>query len=182
MRKHGKVTVFCGPMFASKSTHLLAALNRAQYAKKKVALYKPALDNRYSEESVVTHDKVSFSAFPVYKSWDISEHYLEHPVDVVGIDEAQFLDDYLLNVIGILTAHGSDVYVACLDRTSDNEPFGPVPALLTYADYVHKLKAVCVVCGEDAAFSFRTASSEDTVMIGGADKYEARCFSCWSQK
>ena len=179
-QRHGRLTVFCGPMFAGKSTHLLAALKRAQYAKKNVLLYKPTIDNRYSEQSVVTHDQVSFKAHAVEKAWQMAMHALEHKPDVVGIDEAQFFDANLMSAIHTLQLKGTDVYVACLDRTSDNEPFGPVPDLLTYGDYVHKLKAVCVVCGDDAGSTLRTASDADTVMIGGSDKYEARCYACWN--
>ena len=177
--KPGTLTVYCGPMFSGKTTALLSHLRRWELARRKVCVYKPRVDDRYDPEFVVTHGKEKTPAFVAATSAEVLRHALSTRPELVGIDEGQFFDAGLVFDVEHLRAEGISVVVAALDRTSTGEPFGPVPALLALADSVHKLAAVCVRCGADATRSYRTAAADDVVMVGGADKYEARCAACW---
>jgi thymidine kinase len=178
--KPGSLTVYCGPMFSGKTTALLSHLRRWELAHRKVCVYKPRIDDRYDPEFIVTHGKDRTPAQVAATSAEVLRHALSTRPELVGIDEGQFFDDGLVFDVEHLRAEGISVVVAALDRTATGEPFGCVPQLLALADAVHKLAAVCVRCGADATRSYRTASTDDTVMIGGADKYEARCAACWT--
>lgn len=178
--KPGTLTVYCGPMFSGKTTALLSHLRRWELARRRVVVYKPRIDDRYDPEFVVTHGRDRTPAQVAATSAEVLRHALSTRPELVGIDEAQFFDDGLVFDVEHLRREGISVVVAALDRTSTGEPFGPVPALLALADSVHKLAAVCVRCGADATRSYRTASPDDVVMVGGADKYEARCAACWT--
>ena len=174
----GKLEVICGPMFSGKSEELLRRLKRAQIAKQFFILYKPAIDNRYSQTHVVTHSGIEMKCHVIHSS----EALLSCPtnVNIIGIDEAQFLDKNTPNTVEILVKNGKRVIVAGLDMDSNGIPFDPMPQLLAKAESVLKVVAVCEVCGADATHTYRHVdSAKDTVLVGAADHYEARCRNHW---
>ena len=171
--------VICGGMFAGKSELLIHRLKRASYANKKIVAFKPAIDNRYSVEDIVTHSGHSFKSIPIKYASDMLRNIADG-VTVVGIDEAQFFDSGVVAVVEMLVTRGVDVYVAGLDLDSYGKPFGSLPYLLALADKVSKVSAVCMKCGADATRSQRIVSGKGQVLIGGNDAYEARCRKCWS--
>ena len=164
-------------MFSGKTEELIRRLTRARIARQRVEIFKPALDNRYHAEDVVSHNATSIRSTPVALPGEIL--LLAAGSDVVGIDEAQFFDESLVDVCKQLADQGSRVIVAGLDMDFLGRPFGPMPALLATAEFVTKVHAVCVCCGELAAYSFRIAASEKQVLLGESDSYEARCRPCF---
>lgn len=173
----GWVEVICGSMFSGKTEELIRRLNRARIAKQRVEIFKPQIDTRYSETDVVSHNENSIRSIPVQSSSQILLYM--NDVDVIGIDEAQFLDSELPNVCNHLAAHGIRVVVAGLDMDFKGNPFGPIPALLATAEFVTKVHAICVRCGDLAQYSHRTASSQKLVMLGEMDSYEPLCRKCY---
>jgi thymidine kinase len=182
-RPHGQLELICGPMFSGKSEELMRRLRRVGYARKHAILVKPAIDDRYSVDEVVSHEGQRMAARVVRVPDAILQ--LAADADVVGVDEGQFLDDSLIDVCEELIARGIRVVIAGLDMDYRQQPFGPMPRLLAMADEVAKLKAVCHSCGEGAMFTQRLVDGEpapfsgETVVIGGLDSYEARCRSCF---
>ena len=182
-RPHGQLELICGPMFSGKSEELMRRLRRVGYARKHAILVKPAIDDRYSVDEVVSHEGQRMAARVVRVPEAILQ--LAADADVVGVDEGQFLDDSLIDVCEELVARGIRVVIAGLDMDYRQQPFGPMPRLLAMADEVAKLKAVCHSCGEGAMFTQRLVDGEpapfsgETVVIGGLDSYEARCRSCF---
>jgi thymidine kinase len=180
---HGRLELICGPMFSGKSEELMRRLRRVGYARKHAILVKPAIDDRYSVDEVVSHEGRRMAARVVRTPGRILE--LAAGADVVGVDEGQFLDDSLIDVCEELVARGVRVVIAGLDMDYRRQPFGPMPRLLAMADEVAKLKAVCHSCGERAMFTQRLVDgrpapfSGETVVIGGLDSYEARCRACF---
>ena len=170
--------VICGGMFAGKSELLIQRLNRAGYAKKRIVAFKPAIDNRYSEEDIASHSGHKYKSIAVNKSNEIL--YWTKNVDVVGIDEAQFFDSDVVEVVEFLTRNNVDVYVAGLDLDSAGKPFGSMPYLLALADKVTKVSAVCMKCGADATRSQRLVDTKDQILVGAKGSYEARCRNCWT--
>lgn len=164
-------------MFSGKTEELIRRLTRARIARQRVEIFKPALDNRYHAEDVVSHNANSIRSTPVALPGEIL--LLAAGSDVVGIDEAQFFDESLVDVCRQLADQGTRVIVAGLDMDFLGRPFGPLPALLATAEFVTKVHAVCVCCGELAAYSFRIAASEKQVLLGETDSYEARCRPCF---
>lgn len=164
-------------MFSGKTEELIRRLTRARIARQRVEIFKPALDNRYHAEDVVSHNATSIRSTPVALPGEIL--LLAAGSDVVGIDEAQFFDESLVDVCKQLADQGSRVIVAGLDMDFLGRPFGPMPALLATAEFVTKVHAVCVCCGELAAYSFRIAASEKQILLGESDSYEARCRPCF---
>lgn len=187
MRKSGWVEVICGSMFSGKSEELIRRVKRTQYAKQHVQVYKPAIDNRYSEENVVSHNGTSVIARPVSSSHDIVK-LVTADVDVVAIDEVQFFDADILEVVEILANRGHRVIVAGLDQDFKGEPFGPVPRLMAIAEHVTKLQAVCQSCGSPASRTQRLingnpASYDDPIiLVGASESYEPRCRHCHEVK
>ncbi|MFY0650618.1 MAG: thymidine kinase [Cyclobacteriaceae bacterium] len=173
----GWVEVICGSMFSGKTEELIRRLNRALIAKQKVEIFKPAIDTRYHDSEVVSHNENSIRSTPVQFADDIL--LLAGNCDVVGIDEAQFFDDEIVNVTSTLANQGKRVIVAGLDMDYTGKPFGVVPGLLATAEFVTKVHAVCVKCGGVASYSFRLINSGDKVMLGEKETYEARCRSCF---
>lgn len=171
--------VICGGMFAGKSELLIHRLKRASYAKKNIVAFKPAIDNRYSIVDIVAHSGHSYKSIPVAHASEIMKHITDS-IQVVGIDESQFFDSGIVAVVEILIARGIDVFVAGLDLDSYGKPFGSMPYLLSLADKVTKVSAVCMKCGTDATRSQRIVKSKGQVLIGGDDAYEARCRKCWT--
>lgn len=177
-KRRGWIEVICGSMFSGKTEELIRRLKRAKIARLKVEIFKPAVDTRYDEEMVVSHDAREILSTPVPSSSNII--LLANEVDVVGVDEAQFFDSELPNVCSQLANAGVRVIVAGLDMDFMGKPFGPMPALLAMAEYITKVHAICVRCGSLAQYSHRTISSEKLVVLGETDAYEPLCRKCYA--
>lgn len=175
--KRGSVEVIAGSMFSGKTEELIRRLRRAMFAGLKVEIFKPAVDTRYSEDKVVSHDEKSIMSTPVENASSIL--LLASGVEVVGIDEAQFFDNSLIEVCTMLADNGTRVIVAGLDMDFSGRPFGPIPALMAVAEYVSKVHAICVRCGNLANYSHRKIKSEKVVVLGEKDIYEPLCRSCY---
>lgn len=178
-QKRGSIEVVCGSMFSGKTEELLRRLKRAKIAKQKVEIYKPAIDTRYSEVEVVSHDKNSIVCTPVEHSSNIL--LLSSNVEVIGIDEAQFFDAGLPEVCQQLADQGIRVIIAGLDMDFKRKPFGPMPQLCAIADDVTKVHAVCVECGALANYSYRLVANEKQVMLGETSEYQPLCRRCYNQ-
>ncbi|MFN3444180.1 MAG: thymidine kinase [Bacteroidia bacterium] len=177
--KKGWIEVICGSMFSGKTEELIRRLNRARIANLKVEIYKPAIDTRYHETEVVSHNSNAVASTPVASSLNIL--LMSQDEDVVGIDEAQFFDAEIVYVCETLAQRGVRVIVAGLDMDYLGKPFGPMPALMSIAEYVTKVNAICMVCGDLATHSFRKTSDNSQVMLGEKDTYEARCRYCFNE-
>lgn len=175
----GRIEVVCGSMFSGKTEELLRRLRRANFAKQKVEIFKPAIDVRYSQEAVVSHDKNSIHSTPVEHSSNIM--LLSSDVEVVGIDEAQFFDMGLVDVCQALADQGVRVIVAGLDMDFKRNPFGPMPNLCAVADDVTKVHAICVDCGSLANQTFRLVDNDKQVVLGESEKYKPLCRRCYLQ-
>ena len=179
MMRQGRVEVICGSMFSGKTEELIRRLRRAQFAHQRVEIFKPAIDVRYSEEEVVSHEGNSIMSTPVDTSTNIL--LLAQGSDVVGIDEAQFLDDHIVEVCNTLAGMGIRVIVAGLDLDFKGQPFGPMPALCAIADEVTKVHAICVKCGALAYVSHRLVANDKRVMLGEQTAYEPLCRECYHE-
>lgn len=175
--KRGSVEVIAGSMFSGKTEELIRRLRRAMYAGLKVEIFKPSIDTRFSQDRVVSHDEKSIPSTPVENASSIL--LLASGVEVVGIDEAQFFDDSLVEVCTMLADTGTRVIVAGLDMDFSGKPFGPMPALMTVAEFVSKVHAICVRCGNLAQYSHRKTEDEKVVVLGEKDIYEPLCRSCF---
>uniref|UniRef100_UPI003217E4E6 thymidine kinase n=1 Tax=uncultured Draconibacterium sp. TaxID=1573823 RepID=UPI003217E4E6 len=178
-KKVGTIEVVAGSMFSGKTEELIRRLKRAKIARQKVEIYKPVVDIRYSEDEVVSHDQSSILSTPVENSANIL--LLSGDVDVIGIDEAQFFDNGLVDVVVKLANMGIRVIIAGLDMDFKGVPFGPIPGLMAVADYVTKVHAICVRCGSIAQFSHRLSEKEQVVLLGEKDIYEPLCRSCYNK-
>jgi len=178
-KNRGWVEVICGSMFSGKTEELIRRLKRAEYAKLQVEIFKPLIDTRYSEEDVVSHDSTTIRSTPVELSGNIL--LLTGNVDVVGIDEAQFFDNNLVDVCNQLANNGIRVIVAGLDMDYLGKPFGPIPALMAEAEYITKVHAICMTCGNLAQYSHRIAKSDKLVLLGETDEYEPLCRVCFNK-
>lgn len=177
-KRHGWIEVICGSMFSGKTEELIRRLKRAKFAKQRVEIFKPAVDIRYDDEDVVSHDSNSIRSTPVESSQSIL--LLAGDVEVVGIDEAQFFDKELVNVCNELANQGCRVIVAGLDMDYRGNPFGPIPSLLSTAEYVTKVHAICMVCGNLANHSHRLdTSNENLVLLGETNEYQPLCRACF---
>ncbi len=175
----GWIEVICGSMFSGKTEELIRRLKRAQIAKQKIEIFKPAIDTRYHHQDVVSHDANSIRSTPIYSPHEII--LLSGNCEVVGIDEAQFFDEGILDVCISLANTGKRVIVAGLDMDFQGKPFGCVPALMAAAEFVTKVHAICAVCGSVASFSFRLVPSKEKVLLGETESYEARCRRCYNE-
>ena len=175
----GRIEVVCGSMFSGKTEELIRRLRRAKFARQKVEIYKPAIDVRYSEEDVVSHDQNHILSTPIDSSASIL--LLSSDIDVVGIDEAQFFDMGLVDVCNELANRGVRVIVAGLDMDFKGVPFGPMPALCAIADDVTKVHAICVRCGNLAYVSHRKVSATQRVLLGETAEYEPLCRECYKK-
>lgn len=178
-KKTGVVEVIAGSMFSGKTEELIRRLKRAKIARQKVEIFKPVIDIRYSLTDVVSHDENSIQSTPVENSANIL--LLSGNVDVIGIDEAQFFDKGLVEVVVKLANLGIRVIVAGLDMDFKGEPFGPIPELMAVADHVDKVHAICVKCGNIAQFSHRLSNKEQIVLLGEKNVYEPLCRSCFRE-
>ena len=173
----GWIEVICGSMFSGKTEELIRRLNRVRLAKQKLEIFKPALDNRYHESDVVSHDENAIRSTPVQFSNDIL--LLAGTSDVIGIDEAQFFDNDLPDVCNQLAKQGKRVIIAGLDMDFEGKPFGTMPDLMAIAEFVTKVHAICMQCGALASYSYRLTTDKAKVMLGEKSEYEARCRSCF---
>jgi len=179
----GRIEVITGGMFCGKTEEMIRRLRRAKYGRKPVAAYKPAKDSRYHLTDVVSHAGAAFEAVPVQSSAELlKQASMLGPGAVIGIDEAQFFDLDLVDVVRALATAGQRVIIAGLDLDFAGKPFGPMPLLMAEAEEVFKVHAVCLVCGGDATRSQRITASTETVLVGGAKDYEARCRAHWSPR
>ncbi|MCD4791143.1 MAG: thymidine kinase [Bacteroidales bacterium] len=179
-KRNGWVEVICGSMFSGKTEELIRRLNRAKIAKQKVEIFKPAVDTRYDKGSVVSHDETSIKSTPVQAASQIL--LLANDVDVVGIDEAQFFDNELATVCNLLANDGIRVIVAGLDMDYLGNPFGPIPSLMATAEYVTKVHAICMECGNLAQYSHRLVEDDSLVLLGEIDNYVPLCRKCYMEK
>lgn len=177
--RKGWIEVVCGSMFSGKTEELIRRLRRAKIAHQKVEIFKPALDTRYAEQQIVSHDENSIPSTPIENAQTML--ILATDVDVVGIDEAQFFDDLLPEVCEQLAQRGIRVIVAGLDMDYQKKPFGQMPNLLAKADYITKLHAICVQCGNIANYSFRKTQDLEQVVLGEKNIYEPRCRNCYEE-
>lgn len=177
-KKAGSIEVICGSMFSGKTEELIRRLKRAQFAKQKVEIYKPCIDVRYSEEEVVSHEGHSIMSTPIDSP--TSMLLLSSDVEVVGIDEAQFFDDTIVEVVQTLADRGVRVIIAGLDTDFMGKPFGPMPALMAVAEDIQKVHAICVKCGSPANHSHRLTSNDKLVVLGEKDVYEPLCRHCYN--
>ncbi len=175
--RRGWIEVICGSMFSGKTEELIRRLKRARIANLKVEIFKPAVDTRYDESNIVSHDENMIVSTPIDNSQQML--LLAQDVDVIGIDEAQFFDAELPAVCDQLALRGIRVIIAGLDMDYTGKPFGPMPALLAKGEYITKLHAICMKCGEVANFSYRKSATKDTVLLGEKDLYEPRCRHCY---
>ena len=175
----GRIEVVCGSMFSGKTEELIRRIKRAKFAKQKVEIFKPSIDTRYSDVNVVSHDQTAIPSTPVDTSSTIL--LLSSDIDVVGIDEAQFLDNGLVDVCNELANRGVRVIVAGLDMDFKGIPFGPMPALCAIADDVTKVHAICVRCGSLAYVSHRLIQNDKRVLLGEKMEYEPLCRDCYQK-
>lgn len=176
--KSGCVEVICGSMFSGKTEELIRRLKRAQFANQKIAIFKPAIDVRYSDVEVVSHDFHSLTSTPITDPSSMLD--LDAGVKVVGIDEAQFFDDSIVEVVQKLANRGLRVIIAGLDTDFLGHPFGPMPRLMAIAEDVQKVHAICVKCGNLANHSHRLSASQAIVELGEKDIYEPLCRQCYN--
>lgn len=183
MKKIGSIEVICGPMFAGKSEELIRRVKRLEYAKKNILVFKPTIDNRYAEDKIVSHNKNYTSSINIKNAKEIL-NYVKDETDAIVIDEVQFFDHELINIVNNLANNGKRIIVAGLDCDFKGKPFGIIPKLLAIADSITKLTAICVVCGENATKTQRIINGkeafedEPTILIGATESYEPRCRNC----
>ena len=176
--RQGWIEVICGSMFSGKTEELIRRLNRARIARQKVEVFKPAMDTRYDLEDVVSHDDNKSPSIPVQNASQIL--FYAEEFEVVGIDEAQFFGNELVSVCNELADKGKRVVVSGLDMDYQGKPFGPIPQLLSIAEYVTKVHAIVIRCGNLANYSHRTVHNDKLVMLGETDLYEPLCRKCFS--
>lgn len=177
-QRSGWIEVVCGAMFSGKTEELIRRLKRASFAHQKVVIFKPSIDVRYAEKEVVSHDKNAMLAIPVKSSAEILRYVTDEMV--IGVDEAQFFDNELVEVCQKLALSGKRVVVAGLDMDFTGQPFGPIPALLAVSEYITKVHPICVHCGNLATHSYRLTAEKSKVLLGEKESYEPRCRKCYS--
>lgn len=178
-KRSGCIEVICGSMFSGKTEELIRRLKRAQFANQKIAIFKPTIDIRYSDVEVVSHDLHSIKSTPITDAKFMLE--IPEDIEVVGIDEAQFFGDNLMEVCQTLANRGVRVVIAGLDTDFLGKPFGPMPMLMAVAEDVQKVHAICVKCGNLANHSHRLSKSADLVVLGEKDIYEPLCRECYNK-
>lgn len=177
--RSGWIEVICGSMFSGKTEELIRRLTRARIAKQKVEIFKPEIDKRYSTEDVVSHNANAIRSIPVQSASQIL--FYANQFDVIGVDEAQFFDNEIVSVCNHLASNGVRVIVAGLDMDFAGKPFGPMPALLAVAEYVTKVHAICMQCGNLANYSHRTIEGDKLVLLGETESYEPLCRTCYDK-
>jgi thymidine kinase len=175
----GWIEIITGSMFSGKTEELIRRIKRAEIAKQKIGIFKPLIDIRYSSDRVVSHDAKSVESIPVAGARDILEH--SENLEVIGIDEAQFFEEDIVEVSDYLANSGKRVVIAALDMDFTGKPFGPVPMLIAIAEYVTKVHAICMRCGNLAHYSHRLSNTQKLVVLGEKDIYEPLCRLCFNQ-
>jgi len=175
----GWIEVICGSMFSGKTEELIRRLRRVKFAGQDLLLFKPKIDKRYSEKNVVSHNGASFEAIQVESPKEILDHWNKERI--VAIDEAQFFDDDIVRVVNHLAGNGVRVICAGLDMDFQAKPFGPMPFLMASAEYVTKVHAICMSCGNLAQFSQRKTKEKEQVLVGAIDEYQPLCRSCFNK-
>lgn len=178
-RQTGWVEVICGSMFSGKTEELIRRLKRAQFANQKLILFKPLIDNRYHDDNVVSHQGTALQAIAVHSPKDILDRWSNERI--VAIDEAQFFGEEIVSTVNNLAGRGVRVIIAGLDMDYQGIPFGPMPQLLSIAEYVTKVHAICVSCGNLAQFSHRMVEAKEQVLVGATEKYKPLCRSCYNK-
>jgi|UniRef100_UPI0040499AFC thymidine kinase len=178
-KKNGWIEVICGSMFSGKTEELIRRLKRVEFAQQALLLFKPTIDNRFDDKKIVSHKGSSFHAIAVSQASEILHHWKDERV--VAIDEAQFFDLELVQVLNDLAKKGVRVIVAGLDMDYLGQPFGPMPTLLCSAEYVTKVHAICVSCGNLAQFSHRTSKKDGQVLVGATENYQPVCRTCYNK-
>ena len=173
----GWIEVICGSMFSGKTEELIRRMRRAQIAKMSTSIFKPKIDSRYSENHIVSHNQKKMKTYVVDSPSDILKY--EPDAQVIGVDEAQFFDESLIDISKLLASKGKRVIIAGLDTDYRGLPFGPMPGVMCEADYLDKLRAICIKCGNPASYTQRTSSDNSQILVGELDKYEARCRNCF---
>jgi len=173
----GWIETICGPMFSGKTEELIRRITRVQIANLSVAIIKPRLDDRYSEDYIVSHNQRKIKCIIVDNPQEIIE--ISKDVDVIGIDEVQFFDDSIVLACISLANNGKRIIASGLDKDYRAQPFGPIPLLLAESEYITKLSSICVKCGDLGSFSKRISAEKSQVVVGQTDKYEARCRKCY---
>jgi thymidine kinase len=177
--RNAQIRVVCGPMFSGKTKTLIRVINEYKTVGKKVFVFKPKIDDRYAEDSIVSHDKDETSAFNVIRPIEILDYHLN--ADVIAIDEVQFFDDSIIEVCNTLTENGKTVICAGLDLDYRGLPFGPMPKILAIADEIIKLNSVCTFCSGPARISHRITQEKEQVVLGEKEKYVPLCRSCYTE-
>ena len=178
-KKNGWIEVICGSMFSGKTEELIRRLKRVEFAQQALLLFKPTIDNRFDDKKIVSHKGSSFHAIAVSQASEILLHWKDERV--VAIDEAQFFDLELIPILNDLAKKGVRVIVAGLDMDYLGQPFGPMPTLLCSAEYVTKVHAICVSCGNLAQFSHRTSKKDGQVLVGATENYQPVCRTCYNK-
>ena len=178
-KSHGWIEVICGSMFSGKTEELIRRVKRAEIANQEILLIKPKVDERYHKKNVVSHQGKSLKAISVKKASEIITIWKEEKV--VAIDEAQFFDNGIINVCNELSKEGVRIIIAGLDMDFKGMPFGPMPELLSIAEYVTKVHAICMSCGNLAQFSHRKIKSDEQVLIGAVEEYKPLCRLCYNK-
>lgn len=181
-KSKGWIEVICGSMFSGKTEELLRRIRRAKFANQEIELFKPAIDVRYDEVQVVSHDETAMVSTPVHNSSEILLYVNMESVQVVGIDEVQFFDEGIVEVCNKLANCGIRVIVAGLDMDYLGNPFGPIPHLMAIAEYVTKVHAICTRCGDLAQYSHRLVLNDKQVMLGEKESYEPLCRHCFNEQ
>lgn len=180
----GWIEIICGPMFSGKTEELIKKLDKVKYSKEKFIVFKPVIDTRSKNAIVSRHNKI-IPAIEVQNSYEILDYmnnYQDQNYKVIAIDEVQFMDKNIVNVVANLAKQGYHLILAGLDKNFKAEPFGSMPELLAIADNVQKLIALCNVCGSQATFTYRTSNNDSEVLVGDGENYEARCYEHFSYK
>jgi len=178
LRSGGSIEVICGPMFSGKTEELIRRLRRSQIARRRVVILKPEIDDRYAADHLVSHSALRIPSLTVRTSADVYRQARE--AEVIGIDEAQFLDEGIVGVCEALADEGKRVLVAGLDLDYRGVPFEPIPQLLARAEYITKTLAICVVCGAPAGRTQRVGGRDERILVGSSEYYEARCRNCYA--
>ena len=178
-KKNGWIEVICGSMFSGKTEELIRRLKRVEFAQQALMLFKPTIDNRFDDKKIVSHKGSSFHAIAVTQASEILLHWKDERV--IAIDEAQFFDLELIPILNDLAKKGVRVIVAGLDMDYLGQPFGPMPTLLCSAEYVTKVHAICVSCGNLAQFSHRTSKKDGQVLVGATENYQPVCRTCYNK-
>jgi len=177
VRQTGWIEVICGSMFSGKTEELIRRIHRVEYAKQKIMVFKPIIDNRYDDNNIVSHSQMQAPSIPINNASEIYG-YVTDDVEVVAVDEAQFFDESLIGICNDLADRGIRVIVAGLDQDYKGNPFGCMPQLLAIAEYVTKNLAICLKCGNPANRTQRTIHSGEQILVGSTEAYEARCRNC----